>query len=325
MTARGSSADYEPHGYQFHRLFRGMPRYRWWKPLLFGVLAIIFGFTLQLGVSTIVMMPVLMTGDVAAILDFESRIVALDTQDPYAISIAFLSLAVWIPAIIFAAWAVGIKPVGRIWSVAFKMRWRYLFVTFGWAIVAFCVTQVLAIGIELAVTGGGNAAPPEPIEGFRWELAVTTMLLALLLVPFQAAAEELMFRGAMMQVLGAWIKNPLIPILLPSLLFALAHVYDIMGMIAVGLMGVTCAWLTWRTGGLEAAIALHTVNNLGVFAILASGITGSTRQETETGTGFVSILIEIAMLAIFAFLAVRTFERGHRVPARRREFAGIAS
>ena len=305
-------ANYEPHGYQFHRLFRGIPNYRWWKPLVFGILSIVFGFTLQVGVSIIMMAPMLATGDLQGVFDLETRILALDTQDPFAISMAFLSLAVWIPAIMFAAWAIGIKPVGRIWSVAFRIRWRYLGITFVWAVLAFFVTQAVAMGLDFAVAAGAVVEAPELPADFEWRLAVATMLIALVLVPFQAAAEELMFRGAMMQVLGAWIKNPLIPILLPSLLFALAHVYDVWGMVAVGLMGITCAWLTWRTGGLEAAIALHTVNNLGVFAILSSGITGTTRQETETGTGVLSIVIQVIMLAVFSWLAVRTFERKHR-------------
>src|SRR5699024_10748913 len=140
-----------------------------------------------------------------------------------------------IPAIILAALASGIKPVGLLWSIEFRIRWRLLAVTAGWAAAAFAITQLVAILIELMIsTGAGEAPTVSP--GFRWDLALTSRLLALIIVPFQAAAEELMFRGAMMQVLGAWIKNPIIPILLPSVLFALAHIYDPWGMAQVGLM-----------------------------------------------------------------------------------------
>lgn len=309
----------EPHGYQFHRLLRGSPNFKWWKPLVFAFLAITFGFTLQVGVTGIAMAPFIMRGDVGEILDLEQRIMALDTQDPYAISLAFVSLAVWIPAVILAAWAVGFKPIGRIWSVEFRMRWKLLWVTFGWAAFAFIVTQVLALTIELLVTPGGIAVGEAVSSDFKWSLALTTLALAFLLVPFQAAAEELMFRGAMMQVLGAWIKNPIIPILLPSLLFALAHVYDVWGMLSVGLLGVTCAWLTWRTGGLEAAISLHVVNNLGVFVILATGITGSTSQQTDTGGGVLGILIQLVLLGLYSVIVVRTFDRKHRPSHERAE------
>ncbi|MGO3678469.1 MAG: CPBP family intramembrane glutamic endopeptidase, partial [Microbacteriaceae bacterium] len=75
----------EPYGYQYHRLFRGMPNYRWWKPLVFAFLAVTFGFTLQVAVTGLAMAPFIAAGDVSSILSIESRIMALDTQDPFAI------------------------------------------------------------------------------------------------------------------------------------------------------------------------------------------------------------------------------------------------
>lgn len=307
---------YEPRGFQFHRLLRGVPNYRWWKPLVFALLAIVFGFTLTVAFTGVAMLPAILSGDVDAILSLETRILALDTQDPYAIAVAFGSLAVWIPAIILAAWAVGFKPIGRIWSIAFRMRWRFLAETFGWAAIVFVAVQTLGMAIGFVASMGDTTEVVEVDPDFQWNLAIITLVVAFVIVPFQAAAEELMFRGAMMQVLGAWIKNPIIPILLPSLLFALAHVYDIGGMIQVGLMGIACAWLTWRTGGLEAAIALHVVNNLGVLVILSTGMTGTTSQEVETGIGVVSILVEIVMLALYSFIVLRIFDKKHRLVVR---------
>lgn len=298
-------------GLPYHRLIRGIPKYRWWKPLVFAVLALVFGFTLTVILTQVAMIPIMMGGNIEDILEFQTRITALDTQDPYAIGVAFASLTVWIPAIMLAAWATGWKPVGRLWSVEFRIRWKLMMVTAGWAVVAFVATQLLAIVIELLV----QSEPAEMaggIEGFQWKLALASLGLAFLLVPFQAAAEELMFRGALMQVLGAWIKNPVIPILLPSLMFALAHVYDPWGMAQVGLMGIACAWLTWRTGGLEAAISLHVVNNLAVFTILSTGITGATHQAEDTGVGYLGVIIEVVMLVIYCFMVVRVFDRSHR-------------
>lgn len=302
-----------PQGHQFHRLFRGIPKYRWWKPLVFGVLSIIFGFTLTQIVTTLLILPVSLEGGMDALLDFQNRIMALDTQDPYAIAVAFLSLAVWIPAIIFAAWASGIKPIGRIWSVEFRIRSRYLMATIWPALAALIVAQMIGIGIQMVIDPiDPNAEVPTGPDNFQWNLALTTIALALVLVPFQAAAEELMFRGAMMQILGSWLKSPIIPILLPSVAFAFAHLYDPWALVQVGLMGVVCGWLTWRTGGLEAAISLHTVNNLVVFLILATGITGETSQVQETGASVVSALIQALMLGGYAWWAVRIYDRKYR-------------
>jgi hypothetical protein len=62
--------------------------------------------------------------------------------------------------------------------------------------------------------------------------------------------------------IGRWLRHPAFAILLPVPLFVLGHGYDLLGQIGVGLFAVAAGWLTWRTGGLEAAIALHVVNNL---------------------------------------------------------------
>lgn len=139
--------------------------------------------------------------------------------------------------------------------------------------------------------------------------ALISLVLIIVLVPFQAVAEELVFRGLFMQVIGAWLKNPWFAILIPSVGFALAHIYDIWGLAAVGLLGGVAAWLTWRTGGLEAAMAIHIVNNLIVFMILTSGVAGETAQTSEGG-GLAGVIGEIAGLAVFIWLTLAVFKRG---------------
>ncbi len=70
-----------------------------------------------------------------------------------------------------------------------------------------------------------------------------------------------------MQLVGSWLRHPAFAILLPVPLFVLGHGYDVWGAASVGLFAVVAAWLTWRTGGLEAAISLHIVNNLLIFLL----------------------------------------------------------
>ena len=102
-------------------------------------------------------------------------------------------------------------------------------------------------------------------------------LVILLLVPFQAAAEEYVFRGILMQSLGAWVRWAPLAIVLPTVLFAFGHIYDIWGLLDVAAFGLAAAWITWRTGGLEAGIVMHTVNNVVLFLLLASGVLGRDR------------------------------------------------
>src|SRR5690625_2036709 len=150
-------------GLQYHRLLRGMPKYRWWKPLVFALLSIVFGFTLTTALSFIAVIPVTVTGGPDAAWELTDRLVALDTQDPYALFIALASLVVWIPAILFAAWAVGFKPVGRLWSIRYRIRWAYLMKTLGLAAVAFIATQTVAFLWGTVEVGLSGVEPP-PVE-----------------------------------------------------------------------------------------------------------------------------------------------------------------
>lgn len=310
----------QPEQLQYHRLIRGIKKYRWWKPAVFALLAAVFGFTLTQIVTTIGILPLVLRDGVdgiESVVEIESRLIALDTQDPYALGLALLSLVVWIPAILLAAWAMGFAPVGRLWSVAFRVRWRLLFTTLVPAFISLILVQ--AVGMIYAAVGGFADEEVAIAEDFSRQSALISLVLVLILVPFQAAAEELMFRGALMQILGAWIKSPVIPIVLPSLLFALAHLYDPWALVQVGILGIVAGWLTWRTGGLEAAISLHVINNLVVFLLLLTGITGETSQSQDTGADVIAVLIQAASFVLYAMLVLRiTHKMGITAPMRQK-------
>jgi membrane protease YdiL (CAAX protease family) len=117
----------------------------------------------------------------------------------------------------------------------------------------------------------------------RSHLSLGQLLLwlpvALPMIFFQTAAEELVFRGFLQQQLGARFGNPLVWMVVPSVLFGALH-YDpeSFGDDAISIViwaisfGVIAADLTARTGNLGAAIALHFCNN--TFALLLFGTPG---------------------------------------------------
>lgn len=304
MTTRESEA------LPFHRLWRGSPGYRWWKPLVFGILAIIFGFTLSTAVSLFAFIPMMAGGSIEELAELSEKVLVIDTQEPLLLFTQLASIVVWIPAIFLAAWAVGLKPVGRLFSVTFRLRLSLLGLTLGPALVSLLFMQGASILYGMVTLPADQAgAEPTVASGFDPTTALISVGIILLFVPLQAAAEEFMFRGAMMQVLGAWIKNPVIPILAPTVLFAFAHLYDPWALLQVAAIGVTAAWLSWRTGGLEAAISIHTVNNLFVFLLLSSGVTGETAQQNETGSDWVALLVQVLSLALYAWLVLWIFRR----------------
>ncbi|MFV0434572.1 MAG: lysostaphin resistance A-like protein [Leucobacter sp.] len=299
---------------EYHRLLRGVRNYRWWKPLLLLIVAgVYFGIlTVILGV---IFIPLLMLGDpeyVQGLTDGSAEI--LDTQRPLSVLLSMLSVIIMLPAVLLAMLTLGMRPMGRVWSVAVKIRWGLLLRLMGVAVLAMIVMHVVGIAVGVAMNPASlSEASGVSAEGgsrdFDATAAMISALLVLLLVPLQATAEEVVFRGLFMQVIGAWLKNPWFAILIPTVLFVLGHIYDIWGLMAVGILGVVAGWLTWRTGGLEAAMAIHIINNLVAFGFLVLGVGGETAQ-TESAGGPEGVIGEAAGLALFIWLTLKVFRRG---------------
>lgn len=295
---------------EYHRLYRGIRNYRWWKPLLLLVLAGAFylAFNLVIGIAYVVVgfavAPQLLEAD------FLNGLLVPDTQNPASMVAGLGLVALMIPAVWLGMLCLGIRPLGRGWSVSLRLRWGLVWRTGLLAIGVMAVITLLDTVIApLFGSGTAAAAPASESANFDPTLAMWSLLWIVLLVPFQAAAEEYVFRGMLMQILGSWVRSPWLAMLLPTLLFALAHIYDIWGLLVVAAMGFTAAWLAWRTGGLEAAVAIHVVNNLLAFGVMASGASAETGQTVE-GAGPSSVIAQVIGLALFAWLTEKIWKRG---------------
>lgn len=336
---------------EYHQLLRGAPRYRWWKPLVGLLLGVIYYFTLALPFTLLAMGVHFGLSGTPMTPDALEVFLVPDTQQPATVFVALASIVLMIPAVWLAMLSVGLRPVGRAWSVALKLRWGLLARTLVPAIAALVLMNVLGIGLEILFSGdlSGLSESVETGEallpaGFSLEAALWSMLWVLLLVPVQAAAEELVFRGAFIQGLGAWLgavrgsgalaifaRGPWLPVLISSIVFGFSHIYDVWGWLHVVAMAVTAGWLAWRTGGLEAAISIHVINNLIAFGILAAGFTGETGQTADSGGTIGSLIGSLAGFALFAWWVERIFKKhgGPRtridyVEARRNAPAGYA-
>ncbi|MGV2902075.1 lysostaphin resistance A-like protein, partial [Microbacterium sp. AGC62] len=162
------------------------------------------------------------------------------------------------------------------------------------ALAVFVVYFAVVLGVAAAT---GEAIVVDFSHPALWVM----VLLVLLLIPLQAAAEEYVFRGYLMQLVGGWLRHPAFAILLPVPLFVLGHGYDIWGAASVGMFAIVAAWLTWRTGGLEAAISLHIVNNALIFLL---GTVSLVDANATTGTP-VDLLASTVAMVVYALLADR--------------------
>ena len=98
------------------------------------------------------------------------------------------------------------------------------------------------------------------------------LLPALALISLQVSAEEVAFRGYLLQQLRARFRSPLIWAVLPALVFGALHfdpvTYGLVNasayVINAATMGTLAAFVTMRTGNLGAAIGLHFGNNAAI-------------------------------------------------------------
>ncbi|MEV3991541.1 type II CAAX endopeptidase family protein [Streptomyces sp. NPDC049837] len=279
-----------PEPLPYHRLAHTTRRHRWWRPLL--------GSGVVLAGALVVMLGLIAGSEVAGYLlrrpvDSEGLRTWGDIGDT---ALGLLSIALMTPAVLLAAYWVQRRPAGTLSSVTGRLRWAWLGLCL--AVAGPLVAVAMGVSFLLPESAGGGAA------GLEWA-GLSSFLLGLAmvcaLVPFQAAAEEYVFRGWLVQAVGAWCRSPWVAVLPQALLFAAAHGWGTAwGFADLVVFGLVAGWLTIRTGGLEAAIALHVLNNLLAFGV-ASAIAGAlASEETAVDMGWMAVAIDVPMVLLYA-------------------------
>ncbi|KAB8191286.1 CPBP family intramembrane metalloprotease [Nonomuraea phyllanthi] len=197
--------------------------------------------------------------------------------DPvFSLVVVLLSIAPVLFLVQGTAALVQRRRPGTLSSVAGRLRWPWLLSCLGVALVAMVLGQVTQ---AVALTLSGQSTDMFGWAG--WPVFLPALVVLVVLVPFQAAAEEYVFRGWFVQAVGAHVRNPAWSILLGSALFMSLHGYSWAGLVDVFGFGVVMGFLTVRTGGLEAGIALHVLNNMVAFGVSAAA--GNLNEALNQG------------------------------------------
>jgi membrane protease YdiL (CAAX protease family) len=288
--------------------------YAWWRPVV-GVVLVALG---MLVVAPLLLMPILVVGALLQEGDFWTnfqRSATLQSVGPASLLYINLSLG----AATLVCWFV-IRYLHRMrprWlsSVVPKLRWKLLFIFVGISVVAL-VAQVL---VSFLLPGQQEG----DFEGQVNDFTTTTALLALVVLlttPLQAAGEEYVFRGYLLQAVGAVLRYKWVALLVTSTLFAVGHgVQNFPLFFDRFAFGLVAGWLVIRTGGLEAGIAMHVLNNFLAFgyALTFSDLT-STLTVTEIGwSNIVLTLVQAGTYAVLVVLVARRLDvqRRTRPPA----------
>lgn len=269
-VAKPSPMPSEPREYP--QMLRG-GRYRWWKALL--TLALAGAFALIATVLATVALGVvgLVQGQANPMAWVIDQIGATTDLGPIGFIYVNLSLIVLIPSSMFALWIVHRVRPKFLTSVVGGLRWRWMLRCL------VIVAPIWAIYLGATVLLGPEPTP----RPAQWP---ALLVIVVVMTPFQAAGEEYFFRGLITQTVGSWFAKPLVAFIVPTVVgtvaFALAHGSTdpwIFGSLAV--FALTAAFATWRTGGLEAGIAIHSVNNIGVFFVVL--IAGGWQEAFVSG------------------------------------------
>ena len=251
--AQVSALPTEPRPY--HQMLRG-PRFRWWKPIVTLLL------TVALGIPLIMLsfVPLVLMGLYSGAADLGLSDLDINNLSPTAFVVVNLSLIVLIPLSGLTIWIVHQIRPRYLSSVAGGIRWRWLL---------RCSLVVLPLWLAYMALGL-LVAPPDSPRPDDW---LALLVIVLVMTPFQAAGEEYFFRGWIMQNVGAWFARPMVglvvSIAVSTVAFAVAHgSFDPWILGSIGCLAVASGIAAYRTGGLEAGIAMHAINNLLAFGVV---------------------------------------------------------
>jgi uncharacterized protein len=278
-----------PDGATYPQILRG-ESYVWWR----SVAGAVFGISLFLLVTMVVSQALVMlswatTAGNEPYRDYFAKAFAFET--PLGMLAVNLGLATLIP-IAWVLMAMLHQMLPR-WlsSVQPRIRWRYLF-------GCLAIAAVVLNGVMLLSTTVGEPLSIHPQKGF-WGFLVVIVLTS----PIQAAAEEIFFRGYLLQALGSLVPRAWFGVVVSSVVFALLHGTQNLPLFVDRLaFALLAGLLVWRTGGLEAGIAAHVINN--VFAYTFAGLTTSVAAlKGITGITWANAAFDVGGFAVFAVLA----------------------
>ena len=256
--------------------------YRWLKPLLVGLLFVVFKILFDSIINSFTEMLFSLT---ASGMNY-------DTVDFYTVPGVFsneLRAADVIPCMILAALIVKDRPVSSYFSSMGGWRWKTFFKTF--------VAGLIIVGLPTVAF--------HMLRGKTGDVRFTVggLLFMLAVMPFQAIGEEILFRSYIMQTVGSWFKLTVVGVIVQMLAFAAVHPYNIIGVIEIAIAGLIYALVCVFSKGIESSSALHMIGNIS--GILMAGFGFGKITSGATVIGLIRGMIPDVLFLLFILYADR--------------------
>lgn len=285
------------------RPFGAHIRMAWWKPIALIVILAVAMLSLQFVLTGI--------ADVV-----EVRVLGKDPGDttlrPLTLLAANVSLALVAPIAILLVARFGRTSWKEVLRTGRSFSWKDL--------ATYAAIFAVLVG---TVFGASKLFGP---EGGSAPFSVSTTTIALLVVavlttPLQAAAEEIIYRGAVMPAMASCVRavRPalVLGLIASSLLFSLSHASGDPWLVAdLFVFGACTVLMAVITGGLEAPIAFHIMNNLIGFCIDAffTGGGGIDTDSSASGGPYMLVFIALNLVALGIVWVVESRRRAELSP-----------
>lgn len=303
-------------GLHFFQLFSA-PRFQWWRGIVAILIALGSGLLL-LTITSVIQIVVALSTNVVGPDEFndQKRLIAALTNDPTSFAISNVQLGC---GILVGGLAIGLGYWVRPWfasNVTGRIRWGLTFQCIAIAFLTLGLWNIITTSMEI---------------GGEWHLTPRAWwLFAVVLVttPLQCAGEEFVFRGALSQVIGGWVKHRvwsfIVPAVISASLFGVAHgPGDFAAWFTFTSMGLVFSCVVLLTGGLEGSIGIHIANNVALMAPVAlSGQLGDALAANGDAGSLPSYLLSVIPNLVAGALIVlwcrwRKAQTTHTWPAPR--------
>lgn len=292
-----------PAGVDYTRVLSGPPQRA--ALTVGGLVAVVLSYQLvyPVGVQLMLLIGFLVRGGGGTLADYSTRAIAYEY--PEGMLAVHVGIALFIPVVLLLVrwmhqrsprWLVSVQPGPRV---------RYL-------LMGLVISGVV-LGLA-SWASGDQDLHWSPTPQLAWWLVVIVVTS-----PLQAAAEEFMFRGYLSQVLGAVIANKWVVIVLSSAVFAIFHgTQNLPLLVNRFAFGLLMGTLVVLTGGLEAAIAAHVMNNLLAWglAAISGGVADLRALQTTSWTSTAWSLAAYALAALAMWWLGRALRVATRTPAQ---------
>ena len=276
----------------------------WWRYLFGFAVVLFFWFVLGSLVPVALVFVAMFDGDPATSIDMTTGFVS--GIDPMVNFVSLnLSFVVMIAGLLLTVKFVHKRPFRSLITPFKRLNRTRLLQGF----VVYLLLVALSSIVEYLT------APDIYTFTLDWQRFLPFVLLILLFTPIQTTAEELFFRGYLLQTTGHFSRNFVALSLFNGFIFMVPHLTNpevSSGPLLLSLyywgIGAFFAFITLRDNGLELAIGAHAANNMyaAIFANYTNSVlpTDSIFTVTELNPLF-GLLSFVVIAALFYLVLLR--------------------